>query len=75
MTRAEFLDWTEAQNERFEFDGFQPIAMVGGTRIHSELCQNIYFALRSRVASTGCQPLGPDAGVATIGDVISPLRL
>jgi Uma2 family endonuclease len=70
MSREEFLDWAEAQNERFEFDGFQPVAMVGGTRTHSQICQNIYFALRSRLAGTGCEPLGPDAGVATIGDAV-----
>jgi Uma2 family endonuclease len=70
MSREEFLDWAEAQNERFEFDGFQPVAMVGGTRTHSQICQNIYFALRSRLAGTGCEPLGADAGVATIGDAV-----
>jgi Uma2 family endonuclease len=70
MSREEFLDWAEAQNERFEFDGFQPVAMVGGTRTHSQICQNIYFALRSRLAGTGCEPLGPDAGVATIGNAV-----
>ncbi len=31
MTREEFLDWAEAQEERYEFDGFQPVAMTGGT--------------------------------------------
>ena len=39
-------------------------------RDHSQICQNIYAALRQRLKGTGCTPLGPDAGVATIGDAI-----
>jgi len=70
MTREEFLDWAGTQDQRFEFDGFQPVAMTGGTRNHSRIAQNIYFALRMRLRGTGCEPLGPDAGVATIGDAV-----
>ena len=70
MTREAFFDWAEAQNERYEFDGFRPVAMTGGTRIHGQICQNIYFALRSRLKGKRCQLLGPDAGVATIGDAV-----
>jgi Uma2 family endonuclease len=70
MTREEFLDWAEAQDRRYEYDGFQPVAMTGGTRDHSRIAHNIYFALRLRLQGTGCEPLGPDAGVATIGDAV-----
>jgi Uma2 family endonuclease len=70
MTREEFLDWAEAQDQRYEFDGFRPVAMTGGTRNHSQIIQNINFALRSRLRGTGGGPLGPDAGVATIGDAV-----
>jgi Uma2 family endonuclease len=70
MTRAEFLDWAEIQRARHEFDGFEPVAMTGGTRDHNQIRQNIYAALRSRLKGTGCTPLGPDAGVATIGDAV-----
>lgn len=31
MTVAEFLAWEKRQEFRFEFDGFQPVAMTGGT--------------------------------------------
>jgi Uma2 family endonuclease len=55
---------------RYEFDWFEPVAMTGGTRDHSQICQNIYAALRLRLKGTGCVPLGPDAGVATIGDAV-----
>jgi Uma2 family endonuclease len=45
MTREQFLNWTEAQDERYEFDGFQPVAMTGWTRDHSHIAGNIRFAL------------------------------
>ena len=70
MTRAQFLDWARGQELRYEFDGLQPVAMTGGTRNHSRIARNIYFALRTRLNGTGCEPLGADAGVATIGDAV-----
>jgi hypothetical protein len=54
MSREAFLDWAETQRERHEFDGFAPVAMTGGMRGHSQICQNIYAALRSRLKGTGC---------------------
>jgi Uma2 family endonuclease len=70
MTREEFLDWAAAQEMRYEFDGSQPVAMTGGTRNHSQINQNIYAALRSRLRGTSCGVLGPDAGVATVGNAV-----
>ena len=31
ITLAEFLAWEERQELRYEFDGFEPVAMAGGT--------------------------------------------
>lgn len=31
MTSAEFLDWEDRPEGRWEFDGFEPVARVGGT--------------------------------------------
>jgi len=31
---AEFLAWEERQELRWEFDGFDPVAMTAGTRAH-----------------------------------------
>ncbi len=70
MTRQEFFTWAEAQDERYEFDGFQPIAMTGGSLRHSLLIGNINRQLGNRLAGSGCRPLGPDAGVATVGDAV-----
>ena len=70
MTRARFFAWAQAQDMRYEFDGSAPVAMTGGNLKHSQICQNLWFALRRRLSGTGCRPLGPDAGVATIGDTV-----
>ena len=70
MTRDQFFDWAQAQEERYEFDGFQPIAMTGGTANHNRICQNVWFALRTRLDGTGCEAFGPDAGVATVSDAV-----
>ena len=70
MTRDQFLYWVQTQEGRYEFDGFQPVAMTGGTGNHNRICQNIYFALRSRLRGSGCDVFGPDAGLATVGDSV-----
>lgn len=70
MTRDEFFPWAEAQEVRYEFDGFRPVAMTGGTANHNRILLNIHVALRFRLRGSGCEPLGPDAGVATVGDAV-----
>jgi Uma2 family endonuclease len=37
MSLAEFLVWEERQDLRYEFDGFQPVAMTGATAVHAHL--------------------------------------
>ncbi|MDA8249468.1 MAG: Uma2 family endonuclease [Rhodospirillales bacterium] len=70
MTRAQFFAWAEAQDTRYEFDGFQPVAMTGGSVNHSVMTNNIHRALYARLKGSGCRPLGPDAGVATVDDAV-----
>ncbi len=70
MTREEFFDWAEVQDARYEFDGFQPVAMTGGNLGHSRLIGNLNRQLGNRLEGKGCEPLGPDAGVATIGETV-----
>ena len=70
MTRDEFFDWAQARDERYEFDGFQPVAMTGGSMNHNQITNNIQSALRTRLKGSGCRPFGPDAGVATVGDTV-----
>ena len=69
-TQEEFFAWAEPREERYEFDGFHPVAMAGGNANHSALHRNILVALANRLGDGPCQPLGPDAGVSTANDAI-----
>ena len=64
-----FFVWAEAQDTRYEFDGSHPVAMTGNAG-HSLITQNVQAALRARLRGSACRPLGPDAGLATVGDAI-----
>ena len=71
MTQEEFFPWAEAQNERYEFDGFQPVAMPGGSRNHSRIIRNINLQLSQRLGDSGpCEALASDAGIQTIGKAV-----
>ena len=71
MTREEFFIWAEAQEGRYEFDGFRPVAMNGGTNSHGIISGNIYFRLRLGLAGSPCTPMAPEGGgIATIGTAI-----
>ena len=75
MTREEFFLWAEAQETRHEFDGFEPVpvhgdAVTGGSFYHGLLAQNLYAALRSRLRGSAFVVLGPDCGVATVGNAV-----
>ena len=70
MTRGKFLAWAQRQGARYEFDGFQPVAMTGASVNHNHIVRNTYRALYARLRGSGCHPMGPDDGVATIGDAI-----
>ncbi len=63
MTPAEFLAWEARQELKWEFDGFQPVAMTGGTIAHSVIQGNLITALNVRLRGTPCQSYGPDVKV------------
>lgn len=63
MTPEEFLAWEAKQELRWEFDGFQPVAMTGGTAAHSVIQGNIITALNNRLRGKRCRPYGPDLKV------------
>jgi Uma2 family endonuclease len=70
MTREAFLDWAGRQDIRHEFDGFQPVAMVGGSQRHNRIALNAYSALRAGLRGTPCEAFAMDAGIATFGDAV-----
>jgi Uma2 family endonuclease len=68
MTQDEFFAWAEGQDGRYEFDGFQPVGMVGGTMNHGILADNIRAELRQRLRGGPCRSVSPDGGgIETIG--------
>ena len=69
MTREEFFQWAEAQEGRYEFDGFQPVAMTGGTNNHGLIVANLIIELGTRLKGKACRVLPAESGgVATIGE-------
>jgi Uma2 family endonuclease len=70
MTREQFFAWAEARDGRYEFDGFEPVAMTGGTANHNRLTHSLHRALYARLKGSRCEAFGSDAGVATIGDAV-----
>ena len=67
MTLAEFLAWEEQQELRYEFDGFEPVAMTGGTLAHDQITFNLRTALAARLAGGPCRPFGPNAKIIVDG--------
>ena len=63
MTLAQFLAWEERQELRYEFDGFAPVAMTGGTFAHDRITFNLHKALDARLAGKPCRPCGPNVKI------------
>ena len=72
MTLEQFLAWEDRQELRYEFDGFQPIAMTGRTAAHSAIQRNILFSLTGRLRGKPCQPHGSDLKIAVAGRIRYP---
>lgn len=72
MTLAEFLDWEERQEPRFEFDGFQPVAMTGGTLTHEVIGGTLRALLHARLRGTACRVVGPTMKVEVMGRIRYP---
>jgi len=64
-TEEEFLSWARRQEGRYEFDGFKPVAMAGGSANHGRIVGNIQAALRGRLRGTPCSYFGPELGIRT----------
>jgi Uma2 family endonuclease len=72
MTIDQFLAWEERQELRYEFDGFQPVAMTGGTFAHAAIQRNLLFALTGRLRGKPCQPLGSELKIEVAGRIRYP---
>jgi Uma2 family endonuclease len=72
MSLQEFLAWEERQELRYEFDGFQPKAMTGGTSEHAAIQRNLLTALTNRLRGKPCQPFGSHLKVLVAGSIRYP---
>ncbi len=72
MSLAEFLDWEARQPTKYEFDGFQPVAMVGVTNAHSIIQNNLAVALGTRLRGTPCRAHGSDFKISMAGRIRYP---
>jgi Uma2 family endonuclease len=67
MTLADFLAWEERQELRYEFDGFEPVAMTGATIAHDQITFELRNALNARLVGKRCRPLGPNVKIMVDG--------
>ncbi len=72
MTLEEFLAWDARQELRWEFDGFAPVAMTGGSFAHAAIQRNLVTALTNRLRGKPCQPLGSDFKILVAGSIRYP---
>ncbi len=72
MTVEEFLAWEDQQELRYEFDGFQPVAMPGGTLVHSLIQANLIRQLGNRLAGGPWRAVGSDLKIAVSGSIRYP---
>ena len=72
MQIEDFLSWEARQETRFEFDGFEPVAMVGGSENHARLQRNLAISVGGRLRGTRCEFLGSDLKLVTATQVRYP---
>ena len=71
-TVAEFLRWEEGQELRWEFDGFRPVAMTGGTSAHSVIQANLVTELTTRLRGKPCRCYGNSLKIEAMGSIRYP---
>ncbi len=72
MTVDQFLAWEERQEQRYEFDGFQPLAMAGGTAAHAAIQVNLITALRTSLRGKPRRPYGSELKIEVAGRIRYP---
>jgi Uma2 family endonuclease len=72
MTLEEFLAWEEHQELKYEFDGFGPVAMAGGTLAHAVIQRNLAIAVGGRLLDKPRNFVGSDFKIEVAGSVRYP---
>ena len=65
MMPEEFLAWEAEQELKWEFNGFEPVAMTGGTDAHAAIRVNLLTALATRLRGKACYVRGLGIKVRT----------
>ncbi len=69
---AEFLAWEEGQEARWEFDGFAPVAMTGGTARHEAIGTTLRSLLFNELRGKSCRVWGPTFKIEVNGRIRYP---
>jgi Uma2 family endonuclease len=72
MSLEAFLDWESRQELKYEFDGFQPVAMTGVTVAHSIIQANLLALLVNRLRGHRCRAHGSDLKIQVAGRIRYP---
>ena len=72
MTVMEFLAWEERQELRYEFDGFEPHAMTGGTVNHAAIQAMLIRVVGNRLAGSACRVFGSHLKISVDGSIRYP---
>jgi Uma2 family endonuclease len=71
-TLEKFLAWEARQEGRYEFDGFRPVAMTGGTLEHDRIQVNLIRALGNRHDGKPCRVHGNSLKIQVMGSIRYP---
>jgi Uma2 family endonuclease len=72
MTMEAFLAWEERQELRWEFDGFEPVAMTGGSNAHEMIGNNLRSLLLTALRGKRCGVRGPTMKIEVAGRIRYP---
>ncbi|MDB5370334.1 MAG: uncharacterized protein JWP20_1892 [Roseomonas sp.] len=67
MSLEEFHAWESRQERKYEFDGFQPVAMAGGSRAHAAIQRNLAISVGGRLRGKPCEFFGSDLKIEVVG--------
>jgi Uma2 family endonuclease len=68
----DFLAWEARQELKYEFDGFRPVAMTGGTAAHSLIGRNLAISIGGRLIGQPCTFYGNDLKILVAGSLRYP---
>ena len=72
MTLREFPAWESRQELRYEFDGFQPVAMNGVSSEHAFIESSLKAVLRDRLKGKPCRAFGSGLRIEVAGRIRYP---